>query len=208
MPGMRHLLMSAGLTAMLAILVACSELPAPTPAVPTAPPSTGSPSGPFFLVDPSEAKAYRALAREQDLHLTTCAQERTCEQAHFSRALLALFDNQQTAAKHFQDVIAGAPKSRLAIASGDWLTLLQEGAPEHERHGHLAKATQSVILELLNREQAVKEELSVREKKLKDLSTQLETLKLIDQEMNEKAHRLRPRTRTLQGLPEPTDTSR
>ncbi|HKN87955.1 MAG TPA: hypothetical protein VJV04_13925 [Nitrospiraceae bacterium] len=208
MPSIRQLCMGGGPPALLAILVACSELPTPTSTVPTAPPSPGSSSGPFFLVDAGEAKAYRALAREQDLHLATCAQERTCEQAHFSRALLALFDNQQTAAKHFQEVIAGAPKSRLAIASGDWLTLLQEGPSEHERHGHLAKATQSVILELLNREQAVKEELNVRERKLKDLSTQLETLKLIDQEMNEKAHRLRPRTRTLQGLPDPTDAPR
>jgi len=208
MPGMRHLFIGGGPPALLAILVACSELPAPTTTVPTPSPSTSSSSGPFFHIDANEAKAYRVLAREHDLHLATCAQERTCEQAHFSRALLALFDNQQTAAKHFQDVIAVAPKSRLAMASGDWLILLQDVPPEHERHGHLAKATQSVILELLNREQAVKEELSARERKLKDLSTQLETLKLIDQEMNEKAHRLRPRTRTLQGLPEPTDAPR
>lgn len=205
---MRHLFIRGGPAAVLAMLVACSELRAPTTTVPTASPSPGSSTGPFFVVEAGEAKAYRALAREQDLHLATCAQERTCDQAHFSRALLALFDNQQTAAKHFQDVIAGAPKSRLALASADWLALLQEGPSEHERHGHLAKATQSLILELLSREQAVKEELSARERKLKDLSTQLETLKSIDQEMNEKAHRLRPRTRTLQGLPEPTDMPR
>ena len=93
------------------------------------------------------------------------------------------------------------PKSRLALASHDWLILLQEVPPENERHRALARATQSVILELLNREQAVKEELSAREKKLKDLSTQLETLKLIDQEMNEKAHRLRPRTRSFKEYP-------
>jgi hypothetical protein len=194
--------------ALLAILVACSQFSPPATTVSTPSPSTSSSSGPFFQLDPNEAKVYRALAREHDLRLTTCAQERTCEQAHFSRALLALFENQRTAAKHFQDVIAGAPKSRLALASHDWLVLLQEVPPENERHGYLARATQSVILELLNREQAVKEELSARESKLKDLSTQLETLKLIDQEMNEKAHRLRPRTRTLQGISEPTDTSR
>lgn len=208
MVDVRRILIGGGPPALFAILVSCSELPPPTPTVPAASPLTGSSSGPFFQVDANEAKVYRALAREQDLHLTTCTQERTCEQAHFSRALLALFENQRTAAKHFQDVIAGAPKSRLALASNDWLILLQEVPPENERHGHLAKATQSVILELLNREQAIKEELNARERKLKDLSTQLESLKLIDQEMNEKAHRLRPRTRTLQGISEPTDTPR
>ncbi|MDQ6735062.1 MAG: hypothetical protein M3Z35_13275 [Nitrospirota bacterium] len=205
---MRRIFIGGVSPALLAILVACSEFPAPTTTVTTVSPSTSSSSEPFFQVDANEAKTYRALAREQDLHLTTCAQERTCEQAHFSRALLALFDNQRTAVKHFQDVIAGAPKSRLALASHDWLLLLQEVPPENERHGQLARATQSVILELLNREQAVKEELNARERKVKDLSTLLETLKLIDQEMNEKTHRLRPRTRNLQGIPEPTDTSR
>jgi len=207
MPAVRRIFLGGGPPALLAILVACSELPGPTPTVPPPSSPAGSSSGPFFQVDANEAKVYRALAREQDLHLTTCAQERTCEQAHFSRALLALFDNQRTAAKHFQDVIAGAPKSRLALASNDWLILLQEVPPENERYGHLARATQSVILELLNQEQTIKEELSARERKLKDLSTQLESLKLIDQEMNEKA-RIRPRTRTLQGISEPTDTPR
>ncbi|HET7058491.1 MAG TPA: hypothetical protein VFI05_07145 [Nitrospiraceae bacterium] len=208
MPDLRRIFIGGGPPALLAILVACSELTSPITTVPTASPPADSSSGPFFQVDANEAKMYRALAREQDLHLTTCAQERTCEQAHFSRALLALFENQRTAAKHFQDVIAGAPKSRLALASNDWLILLQEVSPENERHAHLVRATQSVILELLNREQAIKEELSARERKLKDLSAQLESLKLIDQEMNEKAHRLRPRTRTLQGISEPTDTPR
>ncbi|MEP6887468.1 MAG: hypothetical protein ABI945_04010 [Nitrospirales bacterium] len=191
--------------ALVAVLVACAELPTTTT---SAPASSLSSTGPFFHLDANDARAYRALAREQDLHLTACSQERTCEQAHFSRALLALFDNQRTAAKHFQEVIAGAPKSRLATVSADWLKLLQDAPSEKERQAHLAKATQNVILELLNREQVVKEELSTREKKLEELSTQLETLKLIDQEMNEKAHRIRPRTRTFQGISDPADATK
>jgi hypothetical protein len=190
--------------ALIAILVACAELPTTTTTAPASLPSTE----PFFHLEANDAKAYRALAREHDLHLTACLRERACEQVHFSRALLALFDNQRTAAKHFQEVIAGAPKSRLATLSADWLKLLQNAPSEKERQAHLAKATQSVILELLNREQGVKEELNAREKKLEELSTQLETLKLIDQEMNEKAHRIRPRTRTFQGISEPTDTTK
>jgi hypothetical protein len=190
---------------LMAILVACSELPTTTT---TAPASSLSSTGPFFHLDANDAKAYRALAREQDLHFTACSQERACEQAHFSRALLALFDNQRTAAKHFQEVIAEAPKSRLATVSADWLKVLQDAPSEKERPAHLAKATQNAIFELLSREQVVKEELSAREKKLEELSTQLETLKLIDQEMNEKAHRIRPRTRTFQGISEPADATK
>ena len=194
----------ACLPALIAILVACAEAP---PTTTTAPPSSPS-AGPFFQLDVNDARAFRVLAREQDLHLATCSQQRACDQAHFSRALLALFDNQRTATKHFQEVIAAAPKSRLASASADWLKVLQETPSEKERHAHLAKATQSVILELLNREQGVKEELNVRERKLEELSAQLETLKLIDQEMNEKSHRIRPRTRTFQGISDPADPTK
>jgi hypothetical protein len=171
-------------------------------------PSAASSSGPFFHLDTTDAKAYRTLAREQDLHLTTCSQDRACEQVHFSRALLALFDNQRTAVKHFQDVIAAAPKSRLAGLSADWLKLLQNGSSEKDRDGLFTKATQHVILELLNREQVAKEELNAREKKLEELSNQLETLKLIDQEMNERTHRTRPRGRTFQGISDPADAAK
>ena len=187
---------------LIGILVGCAELP------PTTTPSTAPTSGPFFHLDANEAKAYRTLAREQDLHLTTCSQDHACEQVHFSRALLALFDNQRTAAKHFQDVIAAAPKSRLAGLSADWLKLLQNGSSEKDRDGLFTKATQHLILELLNREQLAKEELNGREKKLEELSKQLETLKLIDQEMNERAHRTRPRGRTFQGASDPADATK
>lgn len=191
--------------ALITILISCAEIPTTTT---TTPASSSSSSGPFFHLDPTDTKAYRVLAREQDLHLATCSQERTCEQAHFSRALSALFDNQRTAAKHFQEVIAGAPKSRLATASAEWLKLLQDGPSEKERQGPLAKATQNVILELLNREKVVTEELLAREKKLEEVSTQLETLKLIDQEMNEKAYRIRPRARSPQAIYEPAEATK
>jgi hypothetical protein len=203
----RRIFIGAWPSLVMAALAACSQVPASTTTVPTSSPQTSSsPAVPFFHLDSSEAKVYRALAREQDLHLTTCAQERSCDQAHFSRALLALFENQRTAVKHFQDVIAGSPKSRLVAASNDWLKLLQEAPPENERQSHLVRATQSLIFELLNREQMVKEELNAREKKLEELSTQLESLKLIDQEMNEKTHRLRPRTRAPQGMLDSAET--
>lgn len=197
-----------GSVIVMASFMACSEVQP----VSSGPGSYAQPSAlpvaPFFLSEPNEAKAYRALAREQDTQLGLCAHERTCDQVHFSRALLALFDNQRLAAKHFQDVITMAPKSRLAAASTDWLKLLQDSPPLSERQGHLAKVTQGLIIELVSREQVAKEELTVREKRLEELSTQIESLKLIDQEMNERTHRLRPRTRGYQGPPEATETSK
>lgn len=188
--------------ALIAMLISCADIPTTTS---NAPAPSSAPSGPFFQLDASDAKAYRTLAREQDLQLATCMQERNCEQAHFSRALSALFDNQRTAAKHFQEVIAGAPKSRLAMVSADWLKLLQDSPSERGQQGHFVKATQHAILELLNREKMVTEELIARQKKVEELSTQLETLKLIDQEMNEKTPRIRPRARSPQTISEPDE---
>lgn len=144
-------------------------------------------------------KVYQALAREQDLRLARCAQDRSCDHAHFTRGLLALFENQQTAAKHFQDVIALAPRSRLSSISDTWLKVL-ETRNQEERNSPFTKSTQAALLELLvheqdvlHREQSMRQELSMREKKLEELTTQIELLKQIDQEMNEKSARTRPR---------------
>jgi hypothetical protein len=198
MPDFTCALIRTCLLALIAMLISCattSNAPVPSSVL----------SGPFFQLDATDAKAFRTLAREQDLQLATCSQEHSCEQAHFSRALSALFDNQRTAVKHFQEVIAGAPKSRLATVSADWLKLLHESPSEREQQGHLAKATQHAILELLNREKVVTEELIAHQKRVEELSTQLQTLKLIDQEMNEKVHRIRPRGRSLQTISEPDE---
>jgi len=198
---------SLGPAVIMTLIVGCTDVPSPPATTPTASPSpTSLPATPFFRNDANESKGYRTLVRDQEGQLASCAHDHICDQAHYSRALLALFDNQRVAAKHFQDVIALSPKSRLAAASTDWLKLLQDAPPETERSGLWAKATQGLILELLNREQAVKEELSAREKKLEELSSQIESLKLIDQEMNVKTHRLRPRSKLFQETSDPTNT--
>src|SRR5207237_9428349 len=83
------------------------------------------PQTPFFAADPREASRYQLLAREQDFLLAICADMHTCDRAHFTGALVALYDNQALAARHFQEVIEVAPKSRLAASSQFWLQLLQ-----------------------------------------------------------------------------------
>ena len=83
------------------------------------------PSTPLFSPDPREAQRYQSLAREQDALLATCAESHTCDRAHYTRALAALYEDQTVAVKHFQDVMAVAPKSRLASSSQFWLQFLQ-----------------------------------------------------------------------------------
>jgi len=48
---------------------------------------------------------------------------------------------------------------------------------------------------LLRRDQAMKQELTVRERRLEELSAQIESLKQIDEEMKDKSQRIRPRTK-------------
>jgi len=174
---------------LVAAFSACTTTSSPPPPVviPT--------SGPFFAVDPNDVKSYRALAREQEARLARCSQDHTCDQAHFTRGLIALFENQQLAIKHFEEVLSASPQSRLVGPSQDWLRLLDEPPGLEDREGRWGKMAQSLIVELLRRDQLMKQELTVRERKLEELSAQIESLKQIDEEMNEKSQRIRPRTK-------------
>jgi hypothetical protein len=154
------------------------------------------PSSPFFAPDQREAARYQALAREQDSLLTTCADSHTCDRAHFTRALVALYENQAAAAKHFKDVIDIAPKSRLADSSQFWLNLLQSPPTFVGRASPFAEATERLVRDLLELETSsalvLQREVKARDKVMEDLTKQLEALKRIDQEMKEKSRVPRP----------------
>ena len=154
------------------------------------------PSSPLFVPDAREAQRYQALAREQDALLTTCAETRTCDRAHFIRALAFLYENQVAAAKHFQDVIDAAPKSRLASSSQFWLQLLQNPPTYFGRESSFAEATERLVRDLLELETSsvlpFQRELQARDKKVEELTQQLEALKRIDQEMKEKERTTKP----------------
>ena len=162
------------------------------------------PSSPLFSLDPRDAQRYQALAREQDATLAACAETHTCDRAHFARALVALYEDQTVAAKHFQDVVAVAPKSRLASSSQFWLQLLQNPPIFFAQHSLFAEATDRLVRDLLDLESSsaliLQREVKARDKKMEELAQQLDALKRIDQEMKEKARPIRPPTR----MPPPT----
>ena len=182
---------SSGLLLVLAITVhACALL-------------RGAPysSSPLFVPDAREAQHYQALAREQDQLLTTCADTHTCDRAHFTRALLALYENQAVAAKHFQDVIDVAPKTRLASSSQFWLQFLQNPPTFLGWGSSFAKATERLVHDLLELETTsalvLQREVKARDKKMEELTNQLEALKRIDQEMKEMTRPTRPSPRPI-----------
>ena len=163
------------------------------------------PSSPLFSLDPRDAQRYQALAREQDATLAACAETHTCDRAHFTRALVALYEDQAVAAKHFQDVVTAAPKSRLASSSQFWLQLLQNPPIFFAQHSTFAEAADRLVRDLLDLEfsstSVLQREVKARDKKVEELTQQLEALKRIDQEMKEKSRPTRPPTR----MPSPAD---
>lgn len=158
------------------------------------------PSSPLFVPDPREAQRYQALAREQDALLAVCAESRTCDRAHFTRALAALYEDQTVAAKHFQDAIDVAPRSQWAASSQFWLQFLQNPPIFLARHSSFAEAAERLVRDLLELESSsalvLHREVRTRDRKVEELTKQLEALKRIDQEMKEKSRPIRPPTKT------------
>jgi hypothetical protein len=155
---------------------------------------------PFFVPNPRDARLYQTLAREAEGQFATCAESNSCDRAHFMRALVALYENREVAAGHFQETVAAAPKGRLASSSLFWISLLRDPASDIDRTGPLAQATERLVRDLLDREviiqqlnkdleasgvRALQRELKAREKKMEELTSQLEALKKIDREIRE-----------------------
>jgi hypothetical protein len=187
-------------------LGACSALsPAPTP------------SSPFFQADPEEAKYYRAAAHSQELELTRCSAWDSCDRAHFTRGLIALFESRETAARHFQNVIAMSPKSQLASSSRGWLQLLHESPAPTMPESLMVLTTKRLVRDMLERDLAARRELTVRDRKLEELSAQLkkaedlgnqlEALKRIQQEIKERSRPIKPSTK-ISGEPTPPSERR
>src|SRR5207249_2870607 len=106
-------------------------------------------SSPLFTPNYRQVAHYQALTREQDQSLGTCAETHTCDRAHYTRALLALYESQAIAAKHFQDVIDAAPKSHLAYSSQFWLRFLQNSPTIPPWVSSYADATERPVRGLL-----------------------------------------------------------
>ena len=192
----RHLLRTSLLFLLWAI-TGCSM-----PHRPMTPPVTS-----FFTPDPRDGKLYVTLEREADQLLGTCSPVHSCDRAHFIRGMVALYQNRETAVDHFQTAVAMAPTSARAEPSLFWLQLLKETASGTAEDGRFSRATVHLVRDLLDRElladqllqeleaspvQTLQRDLKARDKKLEDLTKQLEALKQIDQEMREKTMPNRP----------------
>jgi len=173
--------------------------------------STSSPgSAPLFQADATDTAILQAVQREQDTLLNTCAQQQSCDQVHFTRAMIALFQNGETAATSFQESMTVAPKGPFADSSARWIQFLANrtahSASADESNGAVAvmkglvrtwleqqraastSAPMRAVEATKNQERAVptlRREIRTRDKRIAELTEQLSTLKQIDLE----AHR-------------------
>ena len=85
-------------------------------------------SAPLFQADATDTALLQTVHREQEALLGTCTQHQSCDQVHFTRAMIALFQNGESAAASFQQAIAVAPKGPFADSSTRWLRFLADRA--------------------------------------------------------------------------------
>ncbi|HJS65907.1 MAG TPA: hypothetical protein VJ760_01060 [Nitrospiraceae bacterium] len=167
-------------------------------------------SAPLFEADATDTIILQSLHREQEMLLNTCAQHKSCDQVHFTRAMIALFQNGDAATASFQQAIAVAPKGPFADSSARWVRFLANRASHPDSvdkpNGALAvmkglvrtwlgqqRATGASV-SLRAEETAKSPQLAVhslqrrirdRDKRIAELTDQLSALKRIDLE----AHR-------------------
>ncbi len=172
----------------------------------TPPPS----SEPLFQADAPDTAILQVVHREQETRLSTCTQNRSCDQVYFTRAMIALFQNGDAAAAFFQQAIAVEPKGPFADSSARWIQFLANRtvhpASADEPNGALAvmkglvrtwlgqqrAANMSVTLRsgetVKNPGLAVhtlRQRIRSRDKRIAELTDQLSALKQIDSD----AHR-------------------
>jgi len=177
-------------------------------------------SVPLFQADKTDTVIVQAVQRDQEALLNTCAQHQTCDQVHFTRAMIALFQSGDAAATSFQQAIAVAPKGPFVDSSTRWLRFLTNrtvrSASVDESNGALAVMKGLVRTWLEHQwvtsvsgplpavdsskspKQAVhtlQQKVRDRDKRIAELTDQLSALKQIDLEVH------RPKKLSLQRTP-------
>jgi hypothetical protein len=176
-------------------------------------------SAPLFHADATDTVILQAVHREQETLLSTCTQHRSCDQVHFTRAMIALFQNGEAAAASFRQSIAVAPNGPFADSSARWVRFLAnrtfQPASADEPNGALAvmkglvrtwlgqqrAASASVTLRAGETAQSpdlavhtLQKQIRTRDKRIAELTDQLSALKQIDSDAHRTSKLGLPRT--------------
>src|ERR1043165_8669957 len=155
-------------------------------------------SAPLFQADTTDTVTLQAVYREQEALLSTCAQYRSCDQVHFTRAMVALFHDGDMAVAYFQRAIAAAPNGPFADSSALWIRFLASRSfyptSTDKPNSALLEVMKGTVRVWLGRQRAVMEtaknpdssvptlrrQIRTRDKRIAELTDQLHALKQID----------------------------
>jgi hypothetical protein len=160
-------------------------------------------SVPLFQADATDTVVLQAVHREQETLLSTCTQHRSCDQVHFTRAMIALFQNREAAAASFRQAIAVAPNGPFADSSARWIRFLAnrtfQPASADEPNGPLG-VMKGLVRTWLGQQHAasasvtfknpdltvhtLQKRIRNRDKRIAELTDQLSALKQIDSDAN------------------------
>jgi hypothetical protein len=179
-----------------------------------------SSSTPLFQADTADTVILHAVHREQEALLGSCTQNQSCDQVHFTRGMVALFKNGEAAAASFHQAIAAAPNGPFADPSALWIRFLTNRnsypASPNEPTGDLLDVMKGTVRAWLGRQRPAGEtakstavetvripdptihnlqlQVRTRDKRIAELTDQLEALKQIDLDLHGTNKRTRPRT--------------
>lgn len=177
-------------------------------------------SMPLFHADATDTVILEAVHREQATLLSTCTQHQSCDQVHFTRAMIALFQNREAAAASFRQSIAAAPNGPFADSSARWIRLLANRtfrpASTDEPNGALLEVMKGLVRAWLEQQRAasatvtlravetarspdlavhtLQRQIRHRDKRIAELTDQLNALKRIDLDANGTSKLSLPRT--------------
>jgi hypothetical protein len=169
---------------------------------------------PFFQPTSEDNTQLAALASELDTLALDCAAEGTCEdRVHFARGLVSLFENREAARASFEQVISLHPSSALAGSSALWLELLQTdgrmASQDNPQQRLLMNLTAQSVRDWVARQgisrtspfkagsikaatvHALHKQVQDRDRHIAELRAQLEALKVIDQDQQERHRKMR-----------------
>ena len=180
-------------TILSALLGGCAAETAPTP-----------PDRPYFVLPAAESRTFRSVAEKQESLAFACGETNSCDHVYFTRALLGLYESREVAERYFGKVLAVTPRSPLAATSKAWMQLLQKPAasgakswPESvlvvpagsDTNRLLYQITDRLVRDLLNKEVAIQQLRSVKDRD----SQTVEALKKELTEQDKKMESLLPR---------------
>jgi hypothetical protein len=185
---------------ILGSLWACS-------AVAPVPPSLSSP---LFTATVEDAKHIAVLTHQLDNRALSCLEASICEEVHFARGLVSLFESQEAACASFRRVIEDDPSSARAASSMRWLQLIGTEASksaaeepqkpstdllaqfvrewmaqelaEPSKQARLTTTAQKVKIEPGEMVLALQKQVRERDRHIATLESKLEALKMIDQD--------------------------